>query len=178
MILHWGIMNGRNLRMNRSLKRLRKNLKYSQQDISNLIGIPLNTLQNWEQNLRTPSEWVLNLMIDRILRHATENQDMISENKGILSFLKIKRIVAAIASQHPIKKIVLFGSYAKGQANPRSDLDLYMVSNLTGLAYFEFVEKLRQALKKKVDLFSDLTLDTNSPTYLEIEDTGIIIYVR
>jgi predicted nucleotidyltransferase len=164
--------------MSQSLKSLRKNLKYSQQEISNLIGIPLNTLQNWEQNVRTPSEWVLNLMMDRILRDAVEHHDKISETKGILSFLKIKRIVASIASQHPIKKIVLFGSYAKGQANPKSDLDLYMVSNLSGLAYFEFAEKLRQALKKKVDLFSSLTLNTTSPTYLEIEDTGIIIYER
>jgi predicted nucleotidyltransferase len=164
--------------MHHSLKNLRKNLKYSQQDISNLIGIPLNTLQNWEQNVRTPSEWVLNLIIDRILRNAIEDQDKFSETKGILSFLTIKRIVTAIASQYAIKKVILFGSYAKGQANPKSDLDLYMFSNLSGLAYFEFAEKLRQALKKKVDLFSSLTLETTSPTYLQIEDTGIIIYER
>jgi predicted nucleotidyltransferase len=164
--------------MNHSLKSLRKNLKYSQQEISKLIGIPLNTLQNWEQNVRKPSEWVLNLMMDRILRDAIENQNVISEKKGILSFLKIKRIITTIASQHDVKKVILFGSYAKGQANPSSDLDLYMVSNLSGLAYFEFAEKLRRALKKKVDLFSQLTLNTNSPTYLEIEDTGIIIYER
>ena len=164
--------------MNHSLKSLRKNLKYSQQEISKLIGIPLNTLQNWEQNVRKPSEWVLNLMMDRILRDAIENQNVISETKGILSFLKIKRIITTLASQHDVKKVILFGSYAKGQANPRSDLDLYMVSNLSGLAYLEFAEKLRRALKKKVDLFSQLTLNTNSPTYLEIEDTGIIIYER
>jgi predicted nucleotidyltransferase len=164
--------------MSHSLKSLRKNLKYSQQMISNLTGIPLNTLQNWEQNVRTPSEWIINLMMDRILRDAIEDQEKVSETKGILSFLKIKRIITAIASQHPIKKIILFGSYAKGQANPRSDLDFYMVSNLSGLAYFEFAEKLRQALKKKVDLFSSLTLETNSPTYLEIEDAGIMIYER
>jgi predicted nucleotidyltransferase len=164
--------------MNHSLKSLRKNLKYSHQEISNLIGIPLNTLQNWEQNIRTPSEWVLNLIMNRILRDAIEDQYKISETKGILSFLKIKRIVTAIATQHPIKKIVLFGSFAKGQTKAKSDPDLYMVSNLSGLAYVEFAEKLLQALKKKVDLFSSLTLETTSPTYLQIEDTGIIIYER
>ena len=116
--------------------------------------------------------------MNRILRDAIEEQYKISETKGILSFLKIKRIVTAIATQHPIKKIVLFGSYAQGQTKAKSDLDLYMVSNLSGLAYVEFAEKLRQSLKKKVDLFSQLTLDTNTSTYLEIEDTGIIIYER
>lgn len=164
--------------MNQNLKNVRKNLKHSQQDIAKLIGIPLNTLQNWEQNVRTPSEWVLNLMIDRILRDSIEKEVKISKTKGILSFLSIKKIVSSIASKHHVKKVVLFGSYAKGLANPTSDLDLYMVSNLSGLPYFEFAEKLRHALKKKVDLFSQLTLEKNSPTYLEIEDTGIIIYER
>jgi len=164
--------------MNHSLKSLRKNLKYSQQEISKLIGIPLNTLQNWEQNVRKPSDWVLNLMMDCILRDAIENQNVISETKGILSFLKIKRIITTLASQHDVKKVILFGSYAKGQANPSSDLDLYMVYKLSGLAYCDFVEKLWLALKYIVDFFSQLTLKTNSPTYLENEDTGIIIYER
>jgi predicted nucleotidyltransferase/DNA-binding XRE family transcriptional regulator len=164
--------------MNNNLKTIRKNLKYSQQDIANLIGIPLNTLQNWEQNVRTPSQWVMNLIMDRMLKVTIDHKPKISESKGILSFFSIQKIVSLIAAQHHVKKVVLFGSYAKGLANPRSDLDLYMVSNLSGLAYFEFAEKLRQALKKKVDLFSSLTLETTSPNYLEIEDTGIIIYER
>lgn len=164
--------------MNNNLKTIRKNLKYSQQDIANLIGIPLNTLQNWEQNVRTPSQWVMNLIMDQLLRDAIEEKTKMSGTKGVLSFFSIQKIVSAVASKHQVKKIVLFGSYAKGLANPKSDLDLYMVSNLSGLPYFEFAEKLRHALKKKVDLFSQLTLETNSPTYLEIEDTGIIIYER
>lgn len=164
--------------MNNNLKIIRKNLKYSQQDIANLIGIPLNTLQNWEQNVRTPSKWVMNLMMDRVLRDANEHKTKISETKGVLSFFSIQKIVSSIASKHQVNKVVLFGSYAKGLANPTSDLDLYMVSNLSGVAYFAFAEKLRHALKKKVDLFSQLTLDTKSPTYLEIEDTGITIYER
>ena len=143
-----------------------------------MIEIPLNTLQNWEQGARKPSKWVLTLFIDRMLQEARQKENIINVTKGILSLLQITRIVHAIASQYQVSKVVLFGSYAKGQANSKSDLDLYMVSNLSGLAYFEFAEKLRQALKKKVDLFSSLTLETNSPTYLEIEDTGIIIYER
>jgi len=143
-----------------------------------MIGIPLNTLQNWEQGARKPSKWVLTLFIDRMLQEARQKENIINVTKGILSLLQITRIVHAIASQYQVSKVVLFGSYAKGQANSKSDLDLYMVSDLSGLAYFEFAEKLRQALKKKVDLFSSLTLETTSPTYLQIEDTGIIIYER
>ena len=116
--------------------------------------------------------------MDRLLRDAIEDKTKISETKGILSFFSIQKIVSSIASKHQVKKVVLFGSYAKGLANPTSDLDLYIVSSLSGLAYFEFAEKLRHALKKKVDVFSQLTLETNSPTYLDIEDTGIIIYER
>lgn len=164
--------------MNHNLKNIRKNLRYSQKDFAALIGIPLNTLQNWEQNVRTPSQWVMNLMMDRILRDTIENNVKISETKGILSFFSIQKIVSTIASQYQVKKVILFGSYAKGLAKSTSDIDLYMVSNLSGLAYFEFAEKLRLALKKKIDLLSQLTLSSDSPTYLEIEDTGLTIYER
>ena len=53
--------------MNQSLKAVRENLGLTQLEISNLIGIPVNTIRNWEQETRTPSEWTLNLLIDRIL---------------------------------------------------------------------------------------------------------------
>lgn len=162
--------------METPLKKLRKNLKYSQAELATMIGIPLNTLQNWEQRARKPSKWVITLLMDRMLLEAREKAKKIDQTNGTLTLLEISRKVHAIASQYPIHKVVLFGSYAKGLAKAKSDLDLYIESTLTGLTYFEFAEKLRQTLKKKIDLFSNLTLDLKSSTYLEIEDTGVTIY--
>ncbi len=135
--------------MNQSLKAIRENLGLTQLEISNLIGIPVNTIRNWEQETRTPSEWTLNLLIDRILRESNEQQMVVDESTGILSFLTIKKGVVKIAEKYGIKRIYLFGSYVKGQATANSDIDLYMESDLYGLEYFEFVEQLRENLKKK-----------------------------
>ncbi|MDR1165171.1 MAG: nucleotidyltransferase domain-containing protein [Deltaproteobacteria bacterium] len=36
----------------------------------------------------------------------------------------IKKIVAPIASEHGVERVWLFGSYARGEATPDSDIDL------------------------------------------------------
>lgn len=164
--------------MNQSLKTVRENLGFTQLEISNLIGIPLNTIRNWEQEIRTPSEWTLNLLIDRILRDSNEQYTVVDESTGILSFLTIKKGVTEIAEKYHIKRIYLFGSYVKGQATANSDVDLYMESDLYGLEYFEFVEQLRENLKKKVEVLSNKTVQEQSKIDEEIKKTGVLIYER
>lgn len=164
--------------MNQSLKAIRENLGLTQLEISNLIGIPVNTLRNWEQETRTPSEWILNLLIDRILRESNEQHSVVDESTSILSFLTIKKSVAKIAEKYDIKRIYLFGSYVKGQATASSDIDLYMESDLYGLEYFEFVEQLRGNLKKKVEVLSNKTIQEHSKIDEEIKKTGVLIYER
>ena len=164
--------------MNQSLKAIRENLGLTQLEISNLIGIPVNTLRNWEQETRTPSEWILNLLIDRILRESNEQHSVVDESTSILSFLTIKKSVAKIAEQYDIKRIYLFGSYVKGQATASSDIDLYMESDLYGLEYFEFAEQLRGNLKKKVEVLSNKTIQEHSKIDEEIKKTGVLIYER
>lgn len=164
--------------MNQSLKAIRENLGLTQLEISNLIGIPVNTLRNWEQETRTPSEWVLNLLIDRILRESNEQHSVVDESTSILSFLTIKKSVAKIAEKYDIKRIYLFGSYVKGQATASSDIDLYMESDLYGLEYFEFAEQLRGNLKKKVEVLSNKTIQEHSKIDEEIKKTGVLIYER
>ncbi|MFA5220299.1 MAG: nucleotidyltransferase domain-containing protein [Bacilli bacterium] len=164
--------------MNQSLKAIRENLGLTQLEISNLIGIPVNTLRNWEQETRTPSEWILNLLIDRILRESNEQHSVVDESTSILSFLTIKKSVAKIAEKYDIKRIYLFGSYVKGQATASSDIDLYMESDLYGLEYFEFAEQLRGNLKKKVEVLSNKTIQEHSKIDEEIKKTGVLIYER
>lgn len=164
--------------MNQSLKAVRENLGLTQLEISNLIGIPVNTIRNWEQETRTPSEWTLNLLIDRVLRESNEQYTVVDESTGILSFLTIKKGVAKVAEKYDIKRIYLFGSYVKGQATANSDIDLYMESDLYGLEYFEFIEQLRGNLKKKVEVLSNKTIQEHSKIDEEIKKTGVLIYER
>lgn len=162
--------------MNKSLKTVRENLGLTQAETSALIGIPLNTLRNWEQETRKPSEWTLNLIIDRLLREYMEEMNYIDESNGILSYLQIKKIVTEVAKKYDVESISLFGSYAKGEAKENSDVDLFIESSISGLEYFELVEELRENLRKRVEVFSNLTIDKDSKMYQEIKKTGLLIY--
>ncbi|MFA5283615.1 MAG: nucleotidyltransferase domain-containing protein [Bacilli bacterium] len=164
--------------MNQPLKTIRDNLDLTQEELANLIGIPINTIRNWEQETRKPSAWSVDLLIDRILREMSEKNSIIDESTGILSFLSIKKIVSQVASDYDVDRVYLFGSYAKGEATPISDVDLYIDSNLYGLEHFGFVEVLREKLKKKVDVLSDKIIEKNSKIDEEIKKTGILLYER
>ena len=164
--------------MNQPLKTIRDNLDLTQEELANLIGIPINTIRNWEQETRKPSSWSLDLLIDRILREMSEKRSLIDESTGILSFMAIKKIITQVAQNYDVKRVYLFGSYAKGKATPISDVDLYIESSLYGLEFFEFVESLREKLKKKVGVLSDRIIEAKSPIAEEIERTGILIYER
>lgn len=164
--------------MHQPIRVVRENVGLTQEQVANLVGIPVKTIRNWEQNIRKPSEWVMNLIIDRILHEKSEQTTTMDENQGILSFLTIKKIVSQFAEQSDIKSVYLFGSYAKGEANDYSDIDLYIESDLNGLEYFEFVESLREQLNKKIDLLSNNTLNIHSQLMDEIKRTGIVLYQK
>jgi hypothetical protein len=170
--------NARVVIMNEGIKQARINIGLTQDEVSNLIGMPIKTLRNWEQQVRKPSQWAVDLIIDRILREKAEQSIKYNETKGILSFLTIKKAVSKVAKKYDIYKIYLFGSYAKGEANEHSDIDLYMESDLFGLDYFGFIEELRVAIGKKIDLLSNKTIIESSPIYEEIKKTGVLIYER
>ena len=151
------------------IKRLREIFDLTQLQLASLLGIPLKSIQNWEQGQRIPSPWVIDLIYDRALNN--------KQNNKVLTYLEIKKAVKEVASKHDIKRVYLFGSYAKGLATPNSDIDLYIESNIYGLDYFGLSEEFRIALKDhKVDMLSPKTVIKNSPIELEIKQSGILIY--
>lgn len=160
------------------LKVLRENTGLTQEEVSKITGIPVKTIRNWEQNTRKPSDWALNLVIDRILREKNNDKQNIDEENGIVSYLSIKKSIEEVVHEYPVQRIFLFGSYAKGEASDTSDIDLYMESNLKDLEYVELIEKLRMKLNKKVELLSPYTITNSSKIDNEIKKTGIIIYER
>ena len=164
--------------MSNKIKILRDNLELTQEQASILTGVPVKTLRNWEQEIRKPSEWTLDLVMDRLLRVKMEEYSETSDTKGILSFLTIKENVADVAKNYDVERIYLFGSYVKGNANEDSDIDLYMESDLFSLDYFGFAEALHQRLQKKIGLLSNKTVEANSVIEFEINSTGVLIYER
>lgn len=164
--------------MKSAIRVIRKNLGLTQTELSFKLGIPINTIRNWEQEIRKTSDWIIDLCIDRLLREKAEHESLLETSKDVLSFLTLKNKISNLAKKYDVDRIYLFGSYAKGQADANSDIDLYMESNLYGLEYFEFAEALRNALNKSIELLSDKTIQRDSLIHREIKQTGVIIFER
>lgn len=47
---------------NSPIKELRKQTKMSQQQFANYFGLPLRTLQGWEQDRRNPPDYLVELL--------------------------------------------------------------------------------------------------------------------
>ena len=76
-------------------------------------------------------------------------------------------IVKPISQKYHVKKIYLFGSYARGEASVDSDLDflVYGGEEFKLTMIFALAEDLRKALKKKVDVFEIHEINTDSEFY-------------
>ncbi len=60
-------------------------------------------------------------------------------------------------SDKPVKKVYLFGSYARGEADENSDVDLLIdwdYTKIIGLDYVMWWEEIKEILKKDVDFVS------------------------
>ena len=68
--------------------------------------------------------------------------------------------VTAILTRHGAKKISIFGSYARGEANPESDIDI-MVEFSVRKSLLDIVgieQELSEALGIKVDLLTEKSI--------------------
>ncbi|CDR30612.1 Predicted nucleotidyltransferases [Acholeplasma oculi] len=163
--------------MKNNIQTIRENLGLTQTEFSNKLNIPVKSIRNWEQNIRVPSNYIVEMIADCILRKRLEEY-MIYDKHFMPSFLMIKEKVENVFSKYNIDKAYLYGSYAKGTQTPQSDIDLYMISDIDDLDYFGVIEELRTILNKKIDLLSNKTVKSDSPIVNEIKETGILIYER
>lgn len=88
----------------------------------------------------------------------------------------IKQITIPILKQYGVERASLFGSAARGEDNPGSDIDI-LVSIKKPIGIFEFMGlqfALEEALKKKVDLVSERAINKYIKPF--IEQDLIVIY--
>lgn len=90
---------------------------------------------------------------------------------------EISEIVAPIAQAYGVKRVALFGSYARGEATPGSDIDLRLIDRGSLRGYFKlsgFQLALQDRLGVQVDV---LPSDSLSDTFLsEIQKDEVIIF--
>jgi len=71
-----------------------------------------------------------------------------------VNLAEIKRNTIEILNQYPVSKAAIFGSFARGDFNSRSDIDILVELNET-ISLFTFIkikQQLEDKLLRKVDL--------------------------
>ena len=149
------------------LKELRKQLNLTQPQAASILGIPFRTYCRYEDEGKYEDTFKYNQMVSILEKHTA---------KTILSLEFIKNVVADIFRYHNVESCYLFGSYAKGKARPDSDIDLMIVSDVEGLAFYQLISDLETRFKKKVDLLRLETAVQNVKLMNEILKDGIKIY--
>ena len=88
------------------------------------------------------------------------------------------QIITPILIKSPVKRVILFGSYAKELNTPDSDIDLIIDSNgeLKGIDFFALSAEIARALPMKSDIFEYREIKPNSAMFNEIVKDGVVIY--
>lgn len=93
---------------------------------------------------------------------------------------EIKDIVAPIARRHGVKRVYLFGSYARGCATTSSDVDLCVdAPSLRGLfALGDLYADFEEALGKELDLVTvnAVRRGDNKPFAENLQKDQVLIY--
>jgi len=99
---------------------------------------------------------------------------------------EVKRLIIPILIKYGVDKAYVFGSYARGEATPESDVDILIkrgniktLFELSGL-----FEELKEILAKSIDVLTEESF-TNQPTdelakelYMEILKERTLLYER
>ena len=89
---------------------------------------------------------------------------------------QLKQRLVPVFQANNVRKATLFGSYGKGLATGRSDVDLLVDSGLRGMHFFALLEDVCSSLDCEVDLIDTQDIIPNSLVDREIRNTGVVIY--
>ena len=106
-------------------------------------------------------------LVSTSARHYNHYQN---QNKWIGSMKPLSReaILRILKKEMPylrdhfgVNRVALFGSFARGEANEASDIDIVVsLSKPLGFAFIQLADYLEEKLGRKVDLVTALTLET------------------
>lgn len=84
----------------------------------------------------------------------------------VYSIEEIRQIVAPIAKKYNLKAVFLFGSYARGEADEKSDIDLIVDTAGTGIkglfALGELYCAFEEAFQKGIDIITVSSLEQSA----------------
>ena len=154
------------------LRKKRKDLNITQLQAANACGVSLRTYQTYEETN------TLNTTYDEILKKLDE-MGILDGSNYIVSVRYIKQVCRELfPKEYPeIKCAYLYGSYARGEATGKSDIDILVVLDKPmGFKYFGIGDDLEKILHKEVDIQSYEQLVENAPMLKDVLVEGIKIY--
>ncbi|MBQ4115822.1 MAG: nucleotidyltransferase domain-containing protein [Clostridia bacterium] len=155
----------------RILKEIRTSKGLTQQQASDILGVSVRSYKMYETDEERAKTNKYKYMVEQLEKYIE-----LDEEHGILSLDEIKNACKRVFDEYDVKYCILFGSYARGRATEKSDVDILISTEITGLRFFGIAEKLRQELHKKVDLLDTEQLNNNKELLDDILKEGIRIY--
>lgn len=96
---------------------------------------------------------------------------------SVITLENITALVKPLTKKYHVKKIYLFGSYARGEADENSELD-FLVFGGEGFKLTSILalgEELREVLNKKVDIFEIREVNQDSDFYKTIMKEKVLV---
>ena len=152
------------------LKRKRKELGLTQEVVARACGVSRRTYQTYEET---------NIQNDTYNQIMAKLEEMgITDNSNfILSVKGIKITCREIFRKYPeVKCAYLYGSYARGEATGKSDVDILVVCHKMGFSFFGMAGELEDALHKTIDLQTHRQIAGDDNIIESILTEGIKIY--
>lgn len=98
----------------------------------------------------------------------------------MLTLDKLNEIIAPVAKDLGLHRVIVFGSYARGEQTETSDIDMVIDSGglLQNFDIFCAIGKFIDVLPIRADIFELSEIKNPSQTYTAIQQEGIVVYER
>lgn len=98
-------------------------------------------------------------------------------SEKLLTLDELRAAIEPLARRYGIRRVVLFGSYARGDATGKSDIDLLVFGGDTFRAamIYAMAEDLRCALQKNVDIYEIRELIPDTPFHRTVMEEGVVV---
>ena len=153
------------------LKQKRKGLGITQLQAAYACGVSRRTYQTYEETNNTNSTF--NELIKKL------DEMSILDGSNYISNVKYIKFVCRqlFKEKYPeIECAYLFGSYARGEATGKSDIDILVVCPPMGMKFYGIAAELEERLHKQIDLCTHRQLEKNERFIKQILKDGIKIY--
>lgn len=98
-------------------------------------------------------------------------------NNNVLDIEDIKSTVKTLLRKYNAEYALLFGSYARGEADSFSDIDIVVFGgdNFRTTDIFSFIQELSKTLGKQVDGYEICEVNKGTPFYNNVMKEGVKI---